>query len=164
MRCVRQIGIKSEAAVVGLALFFALFFARGAVARAEPRNSCGCYRDDGGTCYCDKKAKCGCPGDCEPKGCEEKRDKELQKQIEAEEKKAAAAASERKPQSSGDDESDNTAAPPSDQVERPATPRKKPRLSPAQARELGKLIDLYLSDHPDARGRSVEEVRSDVAR
>ena len=61
----------------------------GAVGAAPARNNCGCYKD-GATCFCDKKAKCGCPGDCEPKGCEEQRDKALQKEIDAETKKAAA--------------------------------------------------------------------------
>ena len=59
-----------------------------AQAAAPPSNMCGCYRDSVGTCYCGKKAKCGCPGECEPKGCEEKRAKEIEKEIEAEAKRA----------------------------------------------------------------------------
>jgi len=62
--------------------------ARTAQAAPPPSNSCGCYRDSVGTCYCGKKAKCGCPGECEPKGCEEKRAKEIEKEIEAEAKHA----------------------------------------------------------------------------
>ena len=61
---------------------------RTAQAAAPPSNTCGCYRDSVGTCYCGKKAKCGCPGECEPKGCEEKRAKEIEKEIEAEAKRA----------------------------------------------------------------------------
>ena len=64
---------------------------------AEPGdgvNACGCRKDSSGACYCDRKAKCGCPGECEPKGCEEKRDKELNKEIELETKKAEAGRSE----------------------------------------------------------------------
>ena len=59
-----------------------------AEAAAPPSNACGCYRDSVGTCYCGKKAKCGCPGECEPRGCEEKRAKEIEKEIEAEAKRA----------------------------------------------------------------------------
>jgi len=52
-------------------------------------NACGCYKDTAGACFCGKKGKCACPGDCEPKGCEEKRAKQMQKEIAAETKKAA---------------------------------------------------------------------------
>ena len=120
-------------------------------ARAEERNKCGCYKD-GATCYCDKKAKCGCPGECEPKGCEEQRDRELQKEIEAETKKA-----ESSRQKSGESNGDNGAP------ERPSKAKAaKAKLSAAQTRELAKLIDLFLADHPDARGRSIEDVRNDL--
>jgi len=51
-------------------------------------NACGCYKDTAGQCFCGKKGKCACPGDCEPKGCEEKRNKEIQKEVAAETKKA----------------------------------------------------------------------------
>jgi hypothetical protein len=54
-------------------------------------NACGCYKDTAGACFCGKKGKCDCPGDCEPKGCEEKRAKQMQKEIAAETKKAAEA-------------------------------------------------------------------------
>src|SRR5258707_8938874 len=51
-------------------------------------NACGCYKDGAGACLCGKKGKCACPGDCEPKGCEEKRNKEIDKEVAAETKKA----------------------------------------------------------------------------
>jgi hypothetical protein len=51
-------------------------------------NACGCYKDGAGACFCGKKGKCACPGDCEPRGCEEKRNKEIQREVEAETKKA----------------------------------------------------------------------------
>jgi hypothetical protein len=57
-------------------------------------NACGCYQDTAGACFCGSsgtKGKCGCPGECEPKGCEEKRAKQMQKEIAAETKKAAEA-------------------------------------------------------------------------
>jgi hypothetical protein len=127
----------------------------GAVGAAPPRNNCGCYKD-GATCFCEKKAKCGCPGDCEPKGCEEQRDKELQKEIDAETKKAAA--SGRKTPAS-DEES-----PKSKREEGAATKASSGhKMSAAQSKQLAKLLDLYLSDHPDARGKSIEDLRSDVS-
>lgn len=42
-------------------------------AQAEDMNKCGCYKDPQGACHCQKPAKCGCPGDCEPASCEAKR-------------------------------------------------------------------------------------------
>ncbi|HSZ82239.1 MAG TPA: hypothetical protein VLA14_08155 [Polyangia bacterium] len=64
---------------------------KAAAAPAHEVNACGCYRDTAGACFCGKKGKCACPGDCEPKGCEAKREKEIQKEVAAETKKAAAA-------------------------------------------------------------------------
>lgn len=52
-----------------------------------PTNACGCYEDSAGQCICTKKSKCGCPGACEPAGCEEKRAKELEKEAKAETKR-----------------------------------------------------------------------------
>jgi hypothetical protein len=51
-------------------------------------NACGCYKDAAGACFCGKKGKCACAGDCEPKGCEEKRQKAIEKEVAAETKKA----------------------------------------------------------------------------
>lgn len=50
-------------------------------------NACGCYRDPGGSCKCVKKGKCACQGDCEPAGCEAKRQKDEDKKANAELKK-----------------------------------------------------------------------------
>lgn len=51
-------------------------------------NACGCYRS-GESCMCtNKNAKCECPGDCEPVGCEEKRQKEMDREVAAEVKRA----------------------------------------------------------------------------
>jgi hypothetical protein len=47
-------------------------------------NACGCYEDSAGACHCAKKSKCGCPGECEPAGCEEKRQKQLDKETSEE--------------------------------------------------------------------------------
>ena len=132
----------------------------GAVGAAPERNSCGCYKD-GATCFCDKKAKCGCPGDCEPKGCEAQRDKELQKEIDAETKKAAASG-HRSSSSAGDDDEES---PKSKQGKESASPKASSghKMTAAQSKQLAKLLDLYLGEHPDARGKSIEDVRSDVS-
>src|SRR4051812_8272276 len=43
-------------------------------------NACGCYTKGNGCVCTNKKAKCECPGECEPAGCDEKRNKELEKE------------------------------------------------------------------------------------
>src|SRR5215471_15279699 len=55
---------------------------------ASDRNACGCYSDGAGNCYCDRGAKCGCPGECEPRGCDEQRSRQFEKDVEAETKRA----------------------------------------------------------------------------
>jgi hypothetical protein len=124
----------------------------GSVAAAE-KNKCGCYKDDAGGCFCDKKAKCGCPGDCEPKGCEQARDKEIQKEIEAETKRAA--------QSDRKHASGESKAAPATESTSTSSARK---VTPAQAKELAKLLDLYFAENPEARTRSAEDVRKDLSR
>jgi hypothetical protein len=147
-------GLNVQGAVLALAALFSL--ALGGAASAATPNSCGCYKDTAGTCFCAKKAKCGCPGDCEPKGCEEQRDKQLQKEIEAETKKAQASQSKR-----SEDDDDGSKA---EREPAKAATAARGKLSAAQAKQLAKLIDLYLADHPDARGKSVEDVRSEIGR
>ena len=52
-------------------------------------NACGCYRTEAGACFCgDKNGACLCPGDCEPMACEQKRAKEIQREVAAETKRA----------------------------------------------------------------------------
>src|SRR6185503_518730 len=143
---------------IGLAMLLLALVAGSGSAAAADKNKCGCYKNASGTCFCDKKAKCGCPGDCEPKGCDEARNKELQKEIEAETKKAEAS-QHRKAGGQGQGEDDSSAR---DQAPSPKKAASH-RLSAAQGKQLAKLIDLYLSDHPDARGSSIEEVRNAVA-
>jgi hypothetical protein len=67
-------------------------------ARAEEHkpNACGCYQNTAGVCICGRPSKCGCPEECEPKGCAEKRQKELDKEIQAETKKAEEADKKRR--------------------------------------------------------------------
>ncbi len=51
-------------------------------------NACGCYRK-GEACMCtNKNARCECPGDCEPVGCDEKRQKEMDREVAVEVKRA----------------------------------------------------------------------------
>ena len=127
----------------------------GAVGAAPARNNCGCYKD-GATCFCDKKAKCGCPGDCEPKGCEERRDKELQKEIDAETKKAS---------TSGNKSSGGAEESPKAKKEESAAPKASSghKMTAAQSKQLAKLLDAYLADHPELRGKSIEDIRNDVS-
>jgi hypothetical protein len=66
-----------------------LLFASGS-ASAQALNSCGCYQEPNGTCKCTRKSKCGCPGECEPVGCEAKRSKEADREAAAELKRIAA--------------------------------------------------------------------------
>lgn len=66
----------------------ALTLVPNARAATPKMNACGCYRDAAGGCFCGKKSKCECPGDCEPQGCDEKRAKQMDKEMEAEAKRA----------------------------------------------------------------------------
>ena len=141
--------MKLSGVVLGLVLVVSM---AGHSAAAD-RNKCGCYKDGAGTCFCDKKAKCGCPGDCEPKGCEEARNKELQKEIEAETKKAEASGHRK---SGGEMESAR-------EEKESAPPKASHKMTAAQSKQLAKLLELYLNDHPEARGRSVEDVRGDLS-
>ena len=77
-RLVRLVPVLVAAGIGGYAM--GMWSAGGvgvpAVQAANPPvNACGCYRDSVGACFCGRKGKCECPGDCEPKGCEEKRAK-----------------------------------------------------------------------------------------
>ena len=62
-------------------------------------NACGCFADTQGNCFCGRKGKCSCPGECEPKGCDDKRAKEMEKAVAAETRKAAEADKKQKKKS-----------------------------------------------------------------
>jgi hypothetical protein len=68
----------------------AIIVTSSSLAEAQAVNACGCYRDDQGGCKCAKKSKCGCPEECEPVGCEEKRQKQADREAEAALKKMEA--------------------------------------------------------------------------
>jgi hypothetical protein len=156
--------------VVTLALLLLAVPAQNvAHAAGKSLNACGCYTENE-TCYCEKKAKCGCPGECEPKGCEVERQKKFQKEIEAETKRAAeeaeAAAKARAPkvvEKSEEEQTDKASPPPAPENDLPPAPHqgKTPvrRMAPAQKKMLLKLLDAYLAEHPDAARQTLSDVR-----
>jgi hypothetical protein len=158
MRGLKLLGVGLPA--FALALVMAV---GGGRATAADKNKCGCYRDSAGTCFCDKKAKCGCPGECEPKGCEEAREKEIQKEIQAETKKAADR--ERTSKASSDSESgekSESASGKDKKEDGEAAPAAGKKLTAAQSKQLAKLIDAYLAAHPDNGSKTLSDVRSEL--
>jgi len=150
--------MKNIVSTIVLAIVLVLPSAGGNLARAQKKtlNACGCY-GDGVTCTCEKKAKCGCPGECEPKGCEEKRQKEMQKEIEAETKKAKEAEEAHKAKTnpkSADDDDDEAAA-------KAKAPAVKP-MTAVMKKQFAKLIDAYLAEHPEGKNKMLWEVRGEL--
>jgi len=134
---------------------------RSARAEKHPTNACGCYGEIN-ACFCEKKAKCGCPGECEPKGCEEERQKKLQKEIDEETKKAREAekvqaekAQAKAKPAKGDEEEDDT-------DKKAAKGKAAPKMTPAQKKQLLKLIDAFLAEHPEASNKMMSEVRQEL--
>ena len=127
-------------------------------------NKCGCtLNESNNSCSCSKGAKCGCPGECEPKGCEEKREAQRKKEIDAETKKAAEA-DRRHKATTVEAKAEKSAK--SDRMEASAKSEPAPagkKLSAAEVKQLGKLLDGYLRQHPDARGRNAEELRNELS-
>jgi hypothetical protein len=119
---------------------------------AAERNACGCYQTDAGSCVCDKKARCGCPGLCEPQGCEQRREKVLQKEIDLETRKAREA--DRQHATIKDDGAPSAAA--------SAPPRPARVITPVQTKELVRLLDLYFAAHPGARRETAGSLRDEI--
>jgi hypothetical protein len=150
----------------------ALPSATSRLARAEnhPTNACGCYGELN-ACFCEKKAKCGCPGECEPTGCEEERQKKLQKEIEAETKKAreaekaqlekAQAKAKEAAKPAKEEEEDDAATVENPKARATKTPAVR-KMTSTQKKQLQKLIDAFLVEHPDAGQRTLTEVRKDL--
>lgn len=144
----------------------AILFLLGATGRptlavAEEANACGCYRESTGSCLCTKVAKCGCPGECEPMGCEEKRAKLLEREIQAETKKAARAG-----KLEPNDSSAGGSPPPNGEVDRvkrisPVKP-KRPRMTTAQKRDLRRLLDIYVQEHELQGDRTIDQLRAEL--
>jgi hypothetical protein len=142
-----------RAHLVGILALLAVLVGGPGLPAAADHNACGCYRTDSGSCYCEKKAKCGCPGDCEPKGCEEKRQKEIDKEIQSETKRAKASE-----HGHGGEEAGKGAAP----AEK--APKAGKALTAAQLHELARLLDLYVSEHPDETGKPIDQLARELAR
>lgn len=137
---------------------------RPASAADDALDACGCRQGSSGACYCEKKSHCGCPGECEPKGCEEKRSRQLEKEVQEETRKAEESARRQRARQETEDE-----APPPRRVERaaerePAAPPKVKvvRMTPAQKHDLARLIKAYLAEHPDQGARPIGEVENEV--
>ncbi|HEY7371528.1 MAG TPA: hypothetical protein VIF57_05065 [Polyangia bacterium] len=120
--------------------------------RAAEPNACGCTQTDSGACICEKKARCGCPGLCEPQGCEAAREKTFQRELDAETKKVREADRQRTTDK-------NDAAP---KVAPPSPPRPARTMTPVQQKELARLLDLYFAAHPAARAQSAGTLRDEV--
>jgi hypothetical protein len=148
--------------LAALAAGVVLLLGAGSSARADELNACGCSQSPSGECFCTKQAKCGCPGMCEPVGCAAKREKEFNRELEAETRRAAAGAAPsrtREPEAKRAAVTERAEAP----AERPATPKKAAPLTAAQEKTLRRLLDAYLETHPEAQGRSLGEVRASLS-
>ena len=147
--------MKYIVSVLALTLALVLPAVGANFARAEkpPLNACGC-RGEGSNCICEKRGKCGCPGECEPKGCEEARQKEMQKEIEAETRKAKEQDQARnKPKDEAKSDGDE------------ATAAKAPAVKPMSAKDkkqFSKLIDAYLAEHPEGKNKMLWEVLGEL--
>lgn len=125
-------------------------------------NPCGCYQDASGACLCGRKAKCGCPGSCEPKGCEEKREKQINKEIEEETRKAEQAGRRYAHARGGDKRSASQANAAERDPPREHAP-KVVHMSTAQRKELARLLDLYAGEHRDHGNKTLTQLRGELA-
>ena len=124
------------------------------------RNACGCYGDGAGTCYCDKGARCGCPGECEPKGCEQQRERQFEKEVETETRRAKDL--ERASEGKGPDT--ETPAPPPPPPRPPASTHARARqLTAREQHELARLLTLYVAGDPARQSMSSEEILSNLS-
>jgi hypothetical protein len=120
---------------------------------AEPLNACGCRQNTAGVCFCEPKSKCGCPGECEPKGCAEKREHQLKKEIDEETKRAKVSTGK------APSEARETRA----SAETSAHARPVRQLSAGERHSLAHLLDLYLAEHPETGPRTVDDLRASLA-
>ena len=149
--------MKTMVTTLALAAGLIVLAAGGPSAGAtkRPLNACGCY-GEAGNCVCERKAKCGCPGECEPKGCEEARQKQMQKEIEAETKKAKEAEQKAK---AGEEAKDPAKA------EEEKAAAKKSAVKPMTAavkKQFKKLLEAYLAEYPEAQNKMLSEVRAEL--
>lgn len=165
------------AVVVGATLWFAPVGAAEATDAEGAINACGCGRDLTGSCVCQKVARCGCPGECEPKGCEEKRAKQLEREILAETKRAADEDRKRNAvsQPHSMETSEGRHAGERAKINEPVRAKTTGRLDAASAvtrvprkmttsqkKELAHLLEAYLVENPELRGRTIEQLRGEL--
>jgi hypothetical protein len=76
---------------IRFAWLLAALLTAGTAGASEPEspatNACGCFEQSPGVCACLKVSRCGCPGECEPLGCEDKRQEDLARRMDEELKK-----------------------------------------------------------------------------
>jgi hypothetical protein len=147
------------------------------VAAADDLNACGCREGAPGQCVCEKKSRCGCPGECEPRGCDERRAKQLEKEIQAETRKAEESSRRQRAHagdsddnpSGGDDNGrgNDQASPPNNSPKNPPPKNAPPKvrivkMTPAQRRDLARLIGAYLAEHPEQGSRSIDQVQTEM--
>jgi hypothetical protein len=111
---------------------------KSAAPAGPPVNACGCYKNDRGGCICtDKKGKCECPGECEPVGCDLKREKEMEREMAAEVKRAQE--DDRKRKAAEEAQERGIAADAGIVSDEPAQkPQEKPAAKPARATKPAK--------------------------
>jgi len=156
MRGLKLFGLAPPVLALGLLL--------GAGPVAAAPNKCGCtLNESNNSCTCSKAAKCGCPGECEPKGCEEKREAQRKKELDAETKKAAEADKKHRAAGGGGELKPASAKESSGDNGKPAkaTPA-GPKMQAAQVKQLAKLLDTYLKSNPEARSKNAEELRNEL--
>ena len=163
-RHIGAMGIRGMLKAFGMAPpVLALVLLLGGGAAVAAPNKCGCTRNESNnTCSCSKGAKCGCPGDCEPKGCEEKREAAMKKEIDAETKKAAEADRKHKASSGSETKTVSAKMDKTNGDNGKVEAASGAKMSPAQTKQLGKLLDGYLKAHPDARSKNAEELRNEL--
>ena len=154
-------GADLRAVLFSVAAFAAVTLAPAGAPAAGERNACGCSQTESGACECDKKAKCGCPGECEPKGCEEKRQKEMDKEIRAETKRAQDAERSHGGEPSGERPEKSAERSAEKGAEKAGAARP---LTSAQLHELARLLDLWVASHPGEAGKSVGDLARELGR
>jgi len=160
----RDVTVALAALVLGALLVGG---APAAVAADGQRNACGCYDDGAGNCYCDRVAKCGCPGLCEPRGCAEERQKQLDKEIDAETRRAQQLEHAADEKTKEDDAVSVPAAAPAPTPAALKTPAPRPvahvrKLSARQQRDLYRLLELYIAGDPERREMSTDDVLKEL--
>lgn len=151
LRCPTWYGVIMAALVVGVA---------SRSAADEPMNACGCRQNSSGACYCQRNAKCGCPGECEPKGCDEKRTKQFENEVELETKRAKESARRQQEATASDARQPKATTPASPAIKSARTHH----MTAAQMRELARLLGLYMAEHTASGAETVEALRSQLER